>query len=239
MFKQLALFVFAVNRSGRPADLGVPSIRKCLIHWLIRRLFCPCGVTARTASAFLRSSWAVSAPTLVTVFGSLHLDQFSHRFLAGNFGFCLPVGLLMVMVFFVTRSPLVGILPARLRPVFRSLCHHPLGSAFVVVISVLVGAWTHLFFDSVTHEDGWLVRHLPFLQGSRALGRGTRAEVCDLLYAVITFFGVAWLAVCYQDGWKGPRALLIQAHREPNWFGPFCSPAQSCFWLRPVMVRIC
>ena len=33
--------------------------------------------------------------------------NFSHRFLAGSFGFCLPVGLVVVLVFYGGRRPVV------------------------------------------------------------------------------------------------------------------------------------
>ena len=44
-----------------------------------------------------------------------HAGNFSHRFLAGSFGFCLPVGLVLVLVFYGVRRPVIGILPASYR----------------------------------------------------------------------------------------------------------------------------
>ena len=95
--------------------------------------------------------------------GHFRLGEFSHRLLPGSFGFCLPVGLLLVLVFYLVRSPVVSILPARYRPAFLPLCQRPVGSPFVIVVSLLIGAWTHLLLDSITHPDGWLVEHLPVL----------------------------------------------------------------------------
>ena len=62
------------------------------------------------------------SPDFGYVFGSLHVDEFSHRLWAGSFGFCLPVGLLSVWVFYLVRAPLVGVLPGRYRQLFGPLC---------------------------------------------------------------------------------------------------------------------
>jgi hypothetical protein len=134
-------------------------------------------------------------PDIGYCFGQLHVDWFSHRFLAGAFGFCLPVGLLLLLVFYAIRSPVASILPARYRPAFLPLCRHPAGSPLAIVVSLLIGAWTHQFLDSITHRDGWVVEQLPMLQSSLPWV-GHELEFCDLLYAVFTFLGVAWLAVC-------------------------------------------
>src|SRR6185503_14629770 len=68
------------------------------------------------------------SPDLGYLSGSFRLDVFSHRFLAGSFGFCLPAGLLLLLAFYLVRSRVVGILPARYRPVLSPLCQRPIGS---------------------------------------------------------------------------------------------------------------
>ena len=144
-----------------------------------------------------------SLPALVI--GSLSPDvgyfcdagNFSHRLLAGSFGFCLPVGLVCVLVFYGGRWPVVGILPASYRRVFVPLCQRPAGNPFQIVISLLIGAWTHLLLDSITHPDGWLARRLPVLLAPVLLVGQHRFMACDILYAGFTFAGVAWLAYCY------------------------------------------
>lgn len=137
------------------------------------------------------------SPDVGYCFGHLHVDWFSHRFFAGSFGFCLPTGLLMLLVFYLGRSPAVGVLPARYRQAFLPLCQRPVGSPFAILASLLIGAWTHLFLDSIAHEEGWLVEHLPILQSSLPwLGKHT-FRVCDVLYAGCTFCGVAWLVLAY------------------------------------------
>jgi hypothetical protein len=91
--------------------------------------------------------------------------NFSHRFLAGSVGFCLPVGLLCVLVFYGVRWPVVGILPAGYRRSLLPFCQRPAGNPFLIVLSLLIGVWTHLLLDSITHPDDWLVKYLPVVTG--------------------------------------------------------------------------
>jgi Domain of unknown function (DUF4184) len=129
--------------------------------------------------------------------GHLRWDRLSHRFLAGSFGFCLPVGLLALLVFYGIRTPVVRMLPGWCRRSFLPLCGRHAGSPLPLVASVLIGAWTHIFLDSVTHEDGWFERRLPcLLRPLYGVGHGS-FRVCDLLYAGATFAGVVWVAFCY------------------------------------------
>ena len=145
------------------------------------------------------------SPDVGYFFGHFRLGEFSHRLLPGSFGFCLPVGLVLVLVFYIARLPVVGILPSSHRRVFLPLCQRPDGSPFLIVISLLIGAWTHLFLDSFTHPDGWLVQCLPVLQVPVLPVGQHRLMVCEVLYAGCTFAGVAWLAFCYLR-WLEPAA---------------------------------
>jgi hypothetical protein len=136
-------------------------------------------------------------PDLGYAFGHLHGDWFSHRFWAGSFGFCLPAGLVLVAAFYALRRPIAGVLLARWRHLMLPLCERPAGSPVRIALSLLIGAWTHILLDSITHEDGWLVEHLPGLRGAVPSFGKEALVVYDLLYATCTFFGVAWLADSY------------------------------------------
>jgi hypothetical protein len=150
-------------------------------------------------------------PDVGYCFGQSHLDKFSHRFLAGTFGFCLPTGLLLLLIFYRLRRPVVQILPPRFRQILEPLCLRPVGSIIIILLSILTGAWTHLFLDSVTHLNGWIVTHFTFLQES--VGQGFfRLRVCNLLYDLTTFAGAAWLALAYLNWLErvaGPRAWIF------------------------------
>jgi hypothetical protein len=78
-----------------------------------------------------------------------------------------------------------------------------------IALSIVIGAATHVLWDSVTHHDGWVVQHWPALSNSIRLG-ATNWEVFDILWYISTIGGIAWLAMAYQK-WRGtssPSRLL-------------------------------
>ncbi|MEY2429376.1 MAG: hypothetical protein QOJ40_2261 [Verrucomicrobiota bacterium] len=137
------------------------------------------------------------SPDLGYVFGHLHVDRFSHRFWAGSFGFCLPAGLLMVGAFYLIRRPAAEIMPLRYQGLLGPLRQRPVVPWLAFPVSVLIGAWTHILLDSISHKDGWLVEHIPALQ-ELVFRLGTDGMPgYKVLYAGFTFIGAAWLAYCY------------------------------------------
>jgi hypothetical protein len=131
------------------------------------------------------------------LFGEVPVDEFSHQLL-GSIGFCVPAGLLLVVLFYWLRLPLVRVLPASYQQAFIPLCKRPRGSFWVIVISLLIGAWTHQFWDSFTHKDGWFVEHLPLLQSPVIALAGRTAKVCHLLWYGCSFAGVVWLFLVFE-----------------------------------------
>jgi hypothetical protein len=137
------------------------------------------------------------APDVGYFSAHFRLGEFSHGLFPGSFAFCLPAGLLMFVIFHSTRAAVVAMLPVRYRPACLRLVQRPLGSPLLIVVSLLIGSWTHILLDSITHQDGWLVEHLPVLQRSLPWFGPSRFAVYDFLYAVCTFLGVTWLAAEY------------------------------------------
>lgn len=179
-------------------------------------------------------------PDIGYSFGRLHVARFSHRLVAGSFGFCLPVGLLLLFLFYLLRRPVAQRLPVRQRQIFEPLCSRPPSSPIVIILSLLVGTWTHIFLDSVTHVNGWLVEHFAILRVGLTVG-SFQFQVHDLLYSFSTFVGVVWLAITYLNwlkrkagtrdwilpGFKWSAALLLAVfalllsvanHNLASWF---------------------
>ena len=149
-------------------------------------------------------------PDLGYLSGDWRLGNFSHRFLAGGFGFCLPVGLVVLAGLHFTRLLGRRILGARGQPDHQPERLGPVRSAVAIVVSLLLGAWSHLLLDALTHPDYWLLRYLPWLQGTAWSMGGHRFLFCDVLYAACTFGGVAWLAVAYLQGReRGAHSLSV------------------------------
>jgi len=140
------------------------------------------------------------------LFGEARFGSFTHRFL-GSLGFCLPVGLLLVALFYGLRSPLVSMLPATYQRAFLPLCRRPAGSIWAIVISLLIGAWTHQAWDSFTHTTGWCVQHVPLLRAPLISVAGRTARVCHVLWYGCSFAGVVWLFLLFER-WKQTQLEL-------------------------------
>ncbi|MGH2664537.1 DUF4184 family protein [Flavobacterium sp.] len=96
-------------------------------------------------------------------------SSMSHTFL-GLFLFNLPVGLLIAVLFHsCIKKSLVDNLPAfvgnRLNVLRNSNWIDYLKRNVVkVLISILIGAASHILWDSFTHKTGYFVTEIPFLQ---------------------------------------------------------------------------
>jgi len=159
-------------------------------------------------------------PDLGYAFGNLRVDRLSHHFWAGSFGFCLPAGLVILWAFYSLRLRMAETLPARLnglKDALLAVCSRPIGPPFPIVISLLLGAWTHIFLDSITHRDGSLVEHLAFLRSSLPWVENRRLGVYALLYAGCTFVGVTWLALCYLRWLESCLASSAVRRPRTNW----------------------
>jgi hypothetical protein len=97
--------------------------------------------------------------------------NFSHSLL-GLFLFDLPIGILLAFLFHnIIRNNLFKNLPMFFKSRFLFFSsfnwnQYFIKNWFVVVVSVLVGAFSHLFWDSFTHHDGFFVNKINALQQS-------------------------------------------------------------------------
>lgn len=83
----------------------------------------------------------------------------SHTFYR-SFTFCLPMGLVLLLLYSSLSRGLLRLLPQGLDRVVQNLDYSDhWGSSQLPFtgLAVLVGSWTHIFWDSWTHGDGYLV----------------------------------------------------------------------------------
>lgn len=98
-------------------------------------------------------------------------SNYSHT-LDGLFWFDLPLGLLLTFIFHdIVRNSLFDNLPTFFKSRFSAFRHfdwngHFKRNWFVVEISILIGAASHILWDSFTHEHGCFVQTIPALQYS-------------------------------------------------------------------------
>jgi hypothetical protein len=124
--------------------------------------------------------------------------------------FNLPVGLLIAIVFhLIVRDVLIAHLPALLRQRFSTFMllnwSGYLRRHWVVVcVSVLVGAFTHVLWDSFTHGNAYFVNAIPALQYAFTI-MGYELPVYKMLQHGSSFAGGLILLFAI---WKMPTAEI-------------------------------
>jgi hypothetical protein len=97
-----------------------------------------------------------------------NLARFAHSFL-GSILVCIPTGLALWIIFNLLRKPLRSVLPQPHRGALAAFAVTPFSlrprALIAAGVSVLLGAWTHIVWDSFTHNT-WVVKRLPLLRES-------------------------------------------------------------------------
>jgi len=120
-------------------------------------------------------------------------SHYSHT-LGGLLWFDLPLGLLLAFIFHdIVRNSLFDNLPAFLKLRFATFKNFDWNSYFksrwaVVAISILIGAVSHIFWDSFTHEHGYFVRAIPTLSNTVGLFGG-QIPILKILQHLSTIIG--------------------------------------------------
>ena len=132
--------------------------------------------------------------------GKFPVANFAHTGL-GTLAVCVPMGLLALGLFYLIRRPLCFVLPqphrAALMPLASRRPSFSVHSFFVAALSILLGAWTHIVWDSFTHPDGWAVTHLAILHATVIHVGTTSLAVFNFLQHGSTFGAGALLLVLY------------------------------------------
>jgi hypothetical protein len=108
---------------------------------------------------------------------------------------CVPSGLLALWLFeHLAKRPMVLLLPRPLRrrllPLSEPVRFRPPEQLLRIVISLEIGALSHLAWDSLTHADGWAAGMMPDL----AMPLGWGLTGCVVLQYASTALGIALLA---------------------------------------------
>jgi hypothetical protein len=156
------------------------------------------------------------------------LSRYSHMFW-GLFYFDLPVTLCLAIIFHVVvKRPLIDNLPAWISERFDTLYALDfvgyLRSHFAsFMVSALIGAASHIIWDSFTHAHGFVVQRFPFFVTTIIPYDGARYP----LYYALQHFSTGIGLVCLMWYlWRIPRTVF---HRQP---------ATWSFWPLLVLVAI-
>ena len=148
------------------------------------------------------------------------LARLAHTFL-GSVLVCLPTGLTLLSALYVLRKPLWFLLPQPHRAVLAPVIAVPPSprpsSSLATAVSVVLGAWTHIVWDSFTHKNGWVVKHVVFLQEPAFRLGVTQFPIYQLLQLLSSLVGIAALVAVYCL-WlrrsRRPDSLAWQARHE-------------------------
>src|SRR5205807_3980756 len=114
--------------------------------------------------------------------------------------------LLMLAAFRAACSWLLPVLPERYRHKLEPLSCFRFGPILLVITSLLVGAWTHVLWDSFTHNQGWFALHSPVLQTIVTMIGERHIRVCHLLWYASSYAGVAIVYLSFHRWRKAQRA---------------------------------
>lgn len=120
-------------------------------------------------------------------------STYSHT-LSGIFWFDLPLGLLLAFIFHnIVRDNLFDNLPTILKSrllIFKQFNWNGYfkRSWVVVILSIIIGAASHIFWDSFTHGNGYFVQTIPALTNTIDLF-GKQLPIFKILQHSSTVFG--------------------------------------------------
>ena len=168
---------------------------------------------------------ALIAGTLTPDFGyyidSFALATYAHT-LAGSFIVCLPIGLMMLALFYLVRRPIWYLLPQPHRTLLKPFTFTPaplrLSAILATAISALLGAWSHIIWDAFTHRRGWAVVRLDLLQTPVLNIGSAEVAVYNVLQHLSTFVGVFVLIAAYRAWFRQREAgPVFRIDRSDLW----------------------
>jgi|SRR5580704_295146 Domain of unknown function (DUF4184) len=144
-----------------------------------------------------------------------HFRTNSHTLL-GTLSTSLPLGILVWLVFYWLAPSAVFLLPSPHREAIAPQLKPRLDSipqALGVALAVLIGAWSHVLWDSFTHVRGWFVRHVSLLQWPLV---GNSLPAYKGLQFFFSALGLCVLFYAYNK-WIKTSGYQLWIWRKPGW----------------------
>lgn len=160
-------------------------------------------------------------------------SEYSHT-LQGVFWFDLPLAILLAFCFhLVVKNQLIHNLPSFLRSRFLRCLDFKWNQYFkekwlIVILSILIGIFSHLLWDSFTHDTGFFVESIPFLSKSVFI-LGVDVPILKILQHASTLIGgILILAFIYKLPWFEVENTKVNS----NYWIIFALIASAVFILR-------
>ena len=149
---------------------------------------------------------------------------FAHT-LPGTLLTAVPTGLMFLLIFYLVRRPVCYALPQPHRAALLPLCApFPRGLKrwLIILLSLLIGVWTHTFWDAWTHDDGWFVERMPALQQPLFRLGATVVDTAFCLQVLSSFLGLLVLVIAY--------FLWLRRRPAPSTVDPESDRWRYFFW---------
>ena len=152
-------------------------------------------------------------------------NHFTHTF-RGLFLFCLPASLIVLLIYHkLLKYPLVSLLPwqiqSRLINTINSFKFLPPSQLLWIVTSILLGALTHIVWDSFTHINGQAVLLFSVLSQPVFTVAGETIFLYKLLQYLSTVFGglifVAWFVWLMCQEQPADCVQSYSKHKSQYW----------------------
>lgn len=136
------------------------------------------------------------SPDLFYSFGLYGLATKAHHFLGWLYT-GLPLSILFYLVVLYLSNSLAKILPLPIT--FTQQWNYT--QVIVLILSLFVGAATHIIWDDFTHETGQFVRNITFLQDSlfSSMTDGQEIRIYKILQYLSSLLGVIYLLLKYKQ----------------------------------------
>ena len=139
--------------------------------------------------------------------------------LIGGITICLPTTVLLLAIYPLLVRPIFFIIPAP----HRQYCTSSHSAGLVpkikdlpfLAVAILLGAWSHIIWDSFTHQSGLFVQYIPFLQQDLLFIDREKLYFYQVLQQASTAIGGAILLWVY---WRGFKAFAsgTECDRQGN-----------------------
>jgi len=170
-----------------------------------------------------------SLPTLALIVGSVtpDLPYYTPGFLysafrethslQGSIELCLPLGMILLACGLFLRRPLTALMSERARWVSLTAADRFLARRvnwLLAVPALLIGSWTHILWDALTHPGTWLVRRINILSAPVDVFGLYTGEVSHVLQYASSIFGLLVLAYWYaQVARDAPQTRVEESDR--------------------------
>jgi|tagenome__1003787_1003787.scaffolds.fasta_scaffold20788073_2 hypothetical protein len=147
------------------------------------------------------------------------IAAFAHT-IPGTFAVCLPSSLFVLAVFYLVRRAVCFVLPEPHRSALSPLASDRPELSFralaIMAASILVGAWTHTIWDSITHVHGWSVLRFAALREPVAIG-SLQLPLYQLLQHASSIIGLGGIMLLYFRWLRSRSASEPSGRSSERW----------------------